>query len=119
MRSFRLGDSVYCSEAMLHAMCAIGCMYSVDLETGESDYKDMLETFYSHAKAEVENEDRSKATTSIAYAMLALLEGSRGQGRSGQSHLRLAVESLRLIDRNAWEEDALEICLWGLHTLNT
>ena len=111
---------LYCTPAMINLMCAIGCTLFVDpSDTPEIDPKRCLVQFQKQALSELADEDETKPTWAISYAMLFLLELSIGQARKAGSHLRMAVESLARVDRTGYDDSAFEIMAWGIHTLST
>jgi Fungal specific transcription factor domain len=119
MSSFNGGTSRYCTSAMVNAMCALGCAYWADPEGGRAESKMLLGQFYQRARIEVESEESMSPATPVTYTILFLVEMSRGEARSAASHLRLAVEALRIVNRRSWAEEPSEITIWGIHTLNT
>lgn len=119
MSSFRNNDSIYCSQPMINAMCAVSCCYLVHNEDGEVDAKSLGQRFYHQAWSDLRVEEDMTLVSAVTYAILFLFELSQGQARNASSHLRLAVESLRSVNKYYWSEEAFQVSLWGVQTLNT
>lgn len=117
--SLRANDSTYCNAAMINAMCAVGCCYLADEDGTESDPKRLGQRYYQQAWAEIQTEEKMTLLSTVTYAILFLFELNQGHARNASSHLRLAVESLRAVDRREWTDEAFQISLWGIQTLNT
>lgn len=119
MSSFRNNDSIYCSLPMVNAMCAVGCCYLSHKEGWDVDAKSLGQRFYHQAWSDMRVEEDMTLVSAVTYAILFLFELSQGQARNASSHLRLSVESLRLVDKHYWSEEAFQVSLWGVQTLNT
>jgi len=119
MSSFRDNDSIYCNQSMINAMCAVGCCYQADEEGREVDAKSLGQHFYEQAWSDMRAEEDMTLVSTVTYAILFLYELSQGQARNASSHLRLAVESLRSVNKHHWTEEAFLVSLWGIQTLNT
>ena len=119
MSSFRNNDSTYCSQPMLNAMCAVGCCYLTHKEGRQVDAKSLGQRFYHQAWSDMRVEEDMTLVSSVTYAILFLFELSQGQARNASSHLRLSVESLRSVNKHYWSEEAFQVSLWGVQTLNT
>ncbi|KAF2403441.1 hypothetical protein EJ06DRAFT_278042 [Trichodelitschia bisporula] len=124
VRSFRNKDYTYCTPGMVNAMCALGCCLMTDPTEGGGSGTNIQaqklgERFYQQVKLDERADEHSTPVFAITYAILFLVELSMCQARKATSHLRLAVESLRSVDKAEWTEEAFEIVLWGIHTLNT
>jgi len=119
MASFRNRDGQYCSQSMVTAMCAMGCAFLTEEPFAHTNAKALSAKYAEEARKQVAKEDRNKLTFAISYAILFLVELTSSQARVASSHLRLAVESLRNVDEANTSKDALEITVWGIHTLNT
>jgi hypothetical protein len=119
MSSFRNNDSIYCSQSMVNAMCAVGCCYLIHNEGREVDAKYLGQRFYLEAWSDMRIEEDMTLVSAVTYAILFLFELSQGQVRNASSHLRLSVESLRSVNKHYWSEEAFQVSLWGVQTLNT
>lgn len=117
--SFQAVDSIYCSQAMINAMCAVGCFYMADEDGPEVDAKTLGRHFYQEAWSEIRTEDEMTLVSAVTYAIMFLFELNQGQARNASSHLRLSVESLRAVNTPRWSEEAFQVSLWGIQTLNT
>lgn len=119
MSSFGNDDSIYCSQPMVNAMCAVGCCYLAHTESREVDAKSLGKHFYRQAWSDMRVEENMTLVSAVTYAILFLFELSQGQARNASSHLRLSVESLRSVNKHYWSEEAFQVSLWGVQTLNT
>lgn len=117
--SFRTMDSIYCSQAMIYAMCAVGCCYMADDDGAEVDAKTLGRRFSHQAWAEIRTEEHMTPVSAVTYAILFLFELNQCQARTASSHLRLSAESLREVNSRHWTEEAFQVSLWGIQTLNT
>ncbi|KAH7042225.1 hypothetical protein B0J12DRAFT_674230 [Macrophomina phaseolina] len=118
MRSFSEGDRRYCSPALVNMLCAMGCFYHVDRGGDDSQPKTLLKQFFERGLAEVANEDPKSLTFASTYAIVFLVELSSNQARKATSHIRLAVESLAMLDKTAYSEEAVALTARGIHTLS-
>jgi len=119
MSSFRNNDSIYCSQSMVNAMSAVGCCYLANKEGREVDAKSLGQRFYQQAWSAMRVEEDMTLVSAVAYAILFLFELRQGQARNAYSHLRLSVESLQSVNKHHWSEEAFQVSLWGVQTLNT
>lgn len=119
MSSFRNNDSIYCSQPMINAICAVGCCYLAQKEDSEVDTRSLGQRFYHKAWSDMRVEEDMTLVSAVTYAILFLFELSQGQARNASSHLRLSVESIRSVNKHYWSEEAFQVSLWGIQTLNT
>lgn len=119
MGSYRNKNKTYCTNSLINAICALGCCYEEDEQGNNGASKRMGERFTQQVLIETKNETQMTPVSAVTYAILFLVELSSGKGASALSHLRLAVESLRMISVGKWSEEAFEITSFGIHTLNT
>lgn len=119
MASYRSGDHTYCTPVLVNIMCAMGCFLLVDEGGDEKDAKRHGTRFLEYVYRNIATEDQKKPTFATAYAMLFLVELSAGQARKAASHLRLAVESLHKADTTGFSQEAFEIVVFGVQTMNT
>jgi hypothetical protein len=117
--SLKANNLTYCTPSLVNAICAMGCCFMADEQGNNQEAIKYRERFVRQAHIELKNEGEMIPASSVAYAIIFLVELSAGQARTAISHLRLAVESLRQVDRSSWSEEAFEITSFGLHTLNT
>jgi hypothetical protein len=117
--SFKYNSRVYCSPALVNAICAMGCRYCTDNDgLNEVAIRRLGERFTQQAKAELRAEKVMTPLSSVTYAVMFLVELSAGSARDAFSHLRLAIDSLQDIDKREWSEEAFQITLYGIHALN-
>ncbi|KAJ9641095.1 hypothetical protein H2199_005763 [Coniosporium tulheliwenetii] len=119
MKSYSSGQRQYCTPSLVNVMCAMGCFLLEDQGGNPVDAKGLGAVFLDQVKIDVQNEDPNSLTFVTAYAILFLVELSAGQARTASSHLRLAVESLYRVPRANYDDEAIELTAWGVHTLNT
>jgi hypothetical protein len=117
--SLKSRSLTYCTPALINAICAMGCCFMADEQGNNTEAKKYGDRFAQQVHAELKNESQMTPVSAVTYAILFLVELSAGQARTAFSHLRLAVESLRTVDRANWSDEAFEITAFGLHTLNT
>ncbi len=113
----------YCSSAMVNAIFAMAC-HLLD-EHGEYaageplDVETLREGFMNEARAIISPEDYTKMTTVQAFAIMFLVDLSSGQARRASGYLRLAADGLRSMKDSEHSAAAIQVSLWGVHTLNT
>jgi hypothetical protein len=117
--SLKAKTLTYCAPSLVNAICAMGCCFMADEQGNNGEAMVYRGRFAQHAHIELQTETEMTPVSAVTYAILFLVELSAGQARTAFSHLRLAVESLRVVDRASWSDDAFEITLFGIHTLNT
>jgi hypothetical protein len=117
--SLQTRNLTYCTPSLVNAICAMGCCFMADEQGNNEEAIKLRQRFVRQAHAELKVEDEMTPVSSVTYAIIFLVELSAGQARTAISHLRLAVESLRQVDKSRWSEEAFEISSFGLHTMNT
>jgi hypothetical protein len=117
--SFKAKTLTYCTPSLVNAICAMGCCYMADEQGNNGEAVVYRGRFTQHAHIELQTETEMTLVSAVTYAILFLVELSAGQARTACSHLRLAVESLRVVEKKDWSDDAVEITSFGIHTLNT
>lgn len=119
MNNFKHNSRVYCSPALVNAICAMGCRYYTDNDgPNEVAVRRLGERFTQQARAELRAEKAMTPLSSVTYAIMFLVELSAGSARDAFSHLRLAIDSLQDVDRREWSDEAFQITLYGIHALN-
>jgi hypothetical protein len=116
--SFKNNNHIYCSSALVNAICAMGCRYCVAQGGDDVAVKRLGERFTQQVWVELRLEKKMTPLSSVTYAIMFLVQLSEGQARTAFSHLRLAVESLREVDHNVWSEEAFQITFFGIHATN-
>jgi hypothetical protein len=119
LEDYKKRNNTYCSPSLVNAICAMGCCFLVDEHGNNKEVQKWGDRFARQVRMQVEREKEMTTTSAVVYAVLFLVELSAGQARKAYSHLRLAVESLREVDKVNWAADAFEITSFGVHTLNT
>jgi hypothetical protein len=119
VNSLRVRNHIYCTPSLVNAICAMGCCFMADEQGSNGEAINFRERFVRQAHAGLKAEDEMTPVSSVTYAIIFLVELSAGQARTAISHLRLAVESLRKVNKSNWSEEAFDITSCGLHTLNT
>ena len=119
MDSFKNHNRIYCSPALVNAICALGCRYCMDDHgTMEVTIKRLGDRFTQQAGAELRAERSMTPLSVVTYAIMFLIELSAGRARDAFSHLRLATDSMQDIDRYGWSDEALQITMFGIQALN-
>lgn len=118
MDSFKNHNDVYCSSALVNAICAMGCRYFVDVDGNDVGVRRLGNRFMQQVEAELKMEKAMTPLSSVTYAIIFLIQLSEGQAGDAYSHLRLGADSLREINREPWSEEAFEITFFGINTVN-
>ena len=124
MKSFRDCTDVYCSAALVNAICAMSCCLLHD-ELGDSNDQTaagiavMRDKFMEETRSLMRNAEVGKMTVIQTYAVMFLVELSSGRALIGSSHLRLAAESLLAKHTSEQTSESEEIAAWGILTLYT
>ena len=124
MASFRDCSDIYCSAALVNAICAMSCCLLHD-ESWENDEQTtagiqlIRDKFLDETKRLMCEAEMRKTTAIQTYAVMFLVEVSSGRALIGSSHLRLAVETLLSRSSSEQSSEAEEIAMWGILTLQT
>ena len=125
MRSFKNCTDIYCSSALVNAICATSCHLLVfdDAQGNDEQTKaavlDLKNRFLQEAQCLMRGAVPDKMTTIQTWSLTFLIELGSGNGLMGSSHLRLACEML-VAKRDAEQEaEATEIGSWGIMSLYT
>ncbi|KAL8938140.1 MAG: hypothetical protein Q9211_003350 [Gyalolechia sp. 1 TL-2023] len=121
--SFRKCEDVYCSSAMVNAICAMACHVLRSEWRGD----DGAHTGIDHLQAKfidaVEHlQTRVQAPKLVAvqtWAIMSLVELGRGDGLMASAHLREATELLMARSENEQADASAEVASWGVLTLTT
>ena len=123
--SFRECADVYCSSALVNAICATSCHLlgfgdpqNID-EPTRSAILDLKDRFFQEARCLMKNAVPDKLTSIQTWALTFVVEVGLGNGQMATSHLRLACEML--IAKRGVEQTAAasEISYWGITSLYT
>lgn len=113
----------YCSSAMVNAIFAMACHLlddHGDYAAGEDlDVETLREGFMNEARTITPPEDYTKMTATQAFAIMFLVDLSSGKALRATGYLRLAADGLRSMKDSEHSAEAVELSLWGVHTLNT
>ena len=125
LKSFHSGDVVYCSEALVNAVCAMACHLldspAPDLVGRDArDRMNLRDGFLAEARGQLKPGKELPMTSIQAFAVMYLAELSAGKARNASSYLRCAADYLSLPpDSSQHAEESLQLSAWGIHTLNT
>ena len=119
---FRENLDTNCSAALVNAICAMGCNL---LESEEDkdirkrvDAATLRDGFMNEARATLSPSSYSHITSIQALAIMFLVELGAGKARKAVGYLRSAVDNMVSGTGPPLSEEAKEITVWGLHTLN-
>ncbi|KIW05900.1 uncharacterized protein PV09_03094 [Verruconis gallopava] len=116
--SFKNRNGVYCSSALVNAICAMGCRYCEDVTGSKVAITRLGDRFTQQVWAELKLEKVLTPLSAVTYAIMFLVELSAGDARAASSHLRLATDSLREVNKFGWSEEAFQITFFGINALN-
>lgn len=121
---FKKSLNTYCSPSLVNAICAMGCMLLQSEGYGESsrsriDAATLREGFMAEARESLYPESYRHLTSIQSFGIMYLAELSSGKARSAVGYLRSAVEHLQASNGLQQSEEAGELTLWGMQTLNT
>ncbi len=122
--SFKACSDVYCSAALVNAICAMSChLHHTELEQNPEHTKEEMDLLRSDFLKEVHSHLKgaaySKLTVIQTYAIIFLVEIGTGNGQLATAHLRLATESwvFKQQAEQNWESE--EVTASGVITLHT
>lgn len=127
---FRVKNQTNCSASLVNAICAMGCNLLESEDVGERrnrvDAATLRDGFMNEARAALTPSSYGYMTSVQTLAVMFLVELSSGKARKAIGYLRSAVDNLKPAvdnlkngDESSFSEEAHEITVWGLHTLNT
>ena len=117
VEDYKSGSSLYVTPSLTNAICALGCVYSSEEDTGCSK-RELAKIFLKKSRQGLLEEDITKLPSIITYALFFLIELGLCQARSAASHLRLATELLSAMDTRHYDAGSVEICYFGIQSLN-
>ena len=123
MQSFTNCADIYCSSALVNAICAMSCLvlhntWEDDEETRNGIYN-LRGKFLEETRWLMRSADFAKMTAIQTYAVMFLVELGCGKGLSASSYLRLATESLVAKQTSEQSVESEEVTIWGVITLQT
>ncbi|KAL8703629.1 MAG: hypothetical protein Q9201_003199 [Fulgogasparrea decipioides] len=119
--SFRTNNAIYCSSALVNAICAMAC-HLVEPKDVDDDVENVVALghgFMNQARQEIMPKNYLHLTSIQALAVMYLCELSSGKARSATGYLRAAAEFLKNARVDGQSLEARQITLWGIQTLNT
>ena len=127
---FRVNIQANCSASLVNAICAMGCNLLDSEDVGDRrnriDAATLRDGFMNEARATLTPSTYGYMTSVQTLAIMFLVELSSGKARNAIGYLRSAVDNLKSAvdnlknsDEPSFSEEATEITIWGLHTLNT
>ena len=125
LQSYRDGDQMFCSSALVNAICAMGCHLLDNPVPGitSRDLKDRLnlrDGFMDEARGLLRPKGSIPMTSIQAFSVMYLVDLSGGKARSASGYLRIAADHLRTPQESfEYTEEYLQLSQWGIHTLNT
>lgn len=112
-----------CSASLVNAICAMGCnmLESEDVEDTRHriDSATLRDGFMNEARASLSPSSYGYMTSVQTLAVMFLVELSSGKARKALGYLRSAVDNLNTSNGPPHSQEANDITVWGLHTLNT
>ena len=120
---FKLNVRTHCSASLVNAICAMACNLLDSEEIGDRsnrvDAATLRDGFLNEARASLIPASYGYMTSVQALAIMFLVELSSGKARKAIGYLRSAVDNMKDRHGPLLSEEASEITVWGLHTLNT
>jgi len=121
-KDFKDMEENYCSVPLVNAVCAMAC----NLLEGEHAYEQrksieagtLRDGFMNEARRTLLPDSYRRMTSIQTFAIMYLVEMSSGKARNAAGYLRSAVDNMKTNDGPQHSEEAKELTLWGLHTLN-
>ena len=122
MASFDNHDDVYCTSALVNAICAMACHLFVTkhdegFELG-LDPKDLRERFMLEARTLVQELPAEKLAVVQTYAVMFLVDLSSGIGATSASYIRLAADAIDQRVESGYSSQAAEMTKWGIYSLS-
>lgn len=116
--------NTYCSSSLVNAICAMGCTLLESEAVSDSsrsriDAATLRDGFMAEARENLKPDTYRQLTSTQTFGVMYLVELSSGRARNAAGYLRSAVENLQTIEVHSQSDEAKELTLWGLQTLNT
>ncbi|MCJ1284530.1 hypothetical protein MMC26_003863 [Xylographa opegraphella] len=125
LESYRNGDEIYCSSALVNAICGMACHLLDSPVPGVSsrdvqDRMNLRNGFMDEARSLLNLGPRLPMTSIQAFAIMFTADLSAGKARSASGYLRCAADNMRTPSDSSEDGEAtLQLSQWGIHTLNT
>lgn len=120
--SFRTNDKIYCSSALVNAICAMGCHLLAndrnDTVKKDLDITTLKDGFMKEAREHLLPDSYLDMTSIQTFAVMYLVDVSSGKARNATGYLRSAVDNLMSIKGDNQSDEARELAQWGIQTLN-
>ena len=120
---FKRHLQTHCSGSLVNAICAMGCnlLESDDIGNKRSriDAATLRDGFMNEARASLTPSSYHYMTSIQTLAIMFLVELGSGKARKAIGYLRSAVDNLKTSSGSPLSDEATDITVWGLHTLNT
>ena len=120
---FKENVPTHCSASLVNAICAMGCNLldseEIDERRNRIDAATLRDGFLTEARTSLTPPSYGYMTSVQALAVMFLVELSSGKARKAIGYLRSAVDNMKNRHGPLLSEEASDITVWGLHTLNT
>ena len=120
--SYKNRSDVYCTSALVNALCAMGCLYlDTDGEhqgAPQTDPEALRDKFMNEARSQIKPSQYQKTITIQTFAVMFLVEMSSGRGSKAGSYIRLAAETLSKKPSTEYNTEAMEVTRLGVYALN-
>ncbi len=120
---FKFNQENHCSASLVNAICAMACNL-LETEHGLDrqnplDAATLRDNFMREARKFLLPESYRVLTSVQTFAVLFLVELSSGKARNAIGYLRSAIDNIKFQDSVQHSEEAKELTLWGIQTLNS
>ncbi|KAG0649396.1 Nitrogen assimilation transcription factor nirA [Hyphodiscus hymeniophilus] len=118
--SFTRHTDTYCASVLVNAICAMACHLHSAAERDEIDFDQLGSEFSEAVRADIVGEDKNKATTIQAFAVMFLVDCARSNVPRAAAYLKLATGRLRSIasQDNEGHNEVLKTTVRGIRSLN-
>lgn len=123
-KDFKHSQETHCSASLVNAICAMACNLHEsevvrDRRNVLGEVATMREGFTTEAKRKLSLNSYGHMTSIQTFAVMYLVELSSGRARNAAAYLRSAVDNMQSRDGPQQSEEARELTLLGIQTLNT
>ena len=122
MASFDNHDKVYCTSALVNAICAMACHLFVNNPDEDFPYAldptDLMEKFLLEARTLAQELPAEKLAVVQTYAVMFLVDLSSGKGANSASYIRLAADAIDQRIESGYSSQAAEMTKWGIYSLS-
>ncbi|KAI9821198.1 MAG: hypothetical protein M1827_003932 [Pycnora praestabilis] len=121
--SFRNHSNLYCSSALVNAICAMGChLYDDHDEKFEKEELSnpafLREAFMQEARSLIKPHTQQKMATIQTFSIMFMVDLASGKGLRASSYIRLAAEKMTIRQGSHYSTEAAQIAAWGIYSLN-